>query len=253
MISAYVKGLGFWSPGYENLEAWMKNDRQDGVKVPPCRIVDSRLGRGTSRVTRMAVECAEQAAAQAGFDLSQIGSVFGSCYGELDIAIEQLDMMLTGDGVVSPARFKNSVHNTATGVLSIASKNRGFTTAIAAGHHILAMTLLEAMLVLKSGLAQEAVAIVADDSPREPLRSAAPEADFEPVGAALALSLSPDGALSKLTLFAGNEGERFSLPEPFRRNPCAPVIGLVEAIEHESSGAFVLSEPPAQAWSVKLA
>lgn len=252
MISAYVKGLGFWSPGYENLEAWKKDDRQDGVKMPRCRIVDSRLGRGTSRVTRMAVECGQQAAEHAGFDLSQIGSVFGSCYGELDIAIEQLDMMLEGDGVVSPARFKNSVHNTATGVLSIATKNRGFTTAIAAGDHTLAMTLLEAMLTLESGLVKEAVAIVADDSPREPLRSARKEADFEPVGAALALTLSPEGALAKLTLLPGVEGERFSLPEAFRENPCAPVIGLVEALDRRSTGAFVLSEPPAQAWSVKL-
>jgi hypothetical protein len=237
MISAYVKGLGLWI----------------GAGNPPCSVVDSRLGRGTSHITRMAIEVVERAGTAAKFDLSKVATVFGSALGELEIAIEQLEMMLSEEGIVSPARFKNSVHNTAAGVLSIATKNRGFTTALAAGDHSLPAALLEAILVLEDGLATEAVAAVADESPPEPLRSAKRENDFEALGVAFALDRSPEGALAKITLAANVDGERFTIPDEYLFNPCASALGLLRAIEAKKSGTYVLSSPPlAQGWSVRL-
>src|SRR5690606_36901418 len=160
--SAYLRGIGFSTPGFENLEAWLTKQEGDRTKAPRCKIVDSPLGRGTSRTTRMAAHCAEQAAPHARLHLATTSSVFESMFGEIDIAVEQLDMMLEGDGVVSPAMLKNSVHNTGAGILSIAAKNRGFTTALAAGPGVVGATLLEAMTVLHTGLAAQVVAAVAD-------------------------------------------------------------------------------------------
>ena len=76
-------------------------------------------------------------------------TVFGSAYGEILIAFEQLDM-IEREGVPSPARFKNSVHNTASGHVSIATGNTGFTTALAAGPATFAMCLLEAWVWLET-------------------------------------------------------------------------------------------------------
>jgi hypothetical protein len=200
----------------------------------------------------MAIECVERAARQAGFDLSAIGTVFGSAYGEIRIAVTQLDMMLEGDGIVSPALFKNSVHNTAAGILSIAAKNRGFTTSLAAGDHTLAATLLEAMVAIETGVAKEVIATVADEPPPEPLRSAKPEARFDAIGAAFALTREPAGAIAELTLLPGVHGEAMIVAPGLRENPCCAAAGLIERIEGRTSGTFVLSRPPAQAWSVKL-
>ena len=237
MITAYVKGLGLWT-GDEN---------------PPCKVVDSRLGRGTSHITRMAIECVERAAVQARFDLSQISAVFGSALGELEIAIEQLDMMLSEEGIVSPARFKNSVHNTAAGVLSIASKNKNFTTALAAGDHTFSAALLESLLAIDNDLVKQAVAVVADEAPPEPIRSARPDCRFEALGAAFALDRSEEGALAKITLAVNADGESLPIPEAFRHNPCAAALGLLRVIEAKKSGTYVLSSPPlAQGWSVRL-
>jgi hypothetical protein len=237
VITAYVKGMGLWT-GHEN---------------PPCKVVDSRLGRGTSHITRMAIESVERAGAQAKFDLSQVGTVFGSALGELEIAIEQLDMMLSEEGIVSPARFKNSVHNTAAGVLSIATKNKSFTTALAAGDHTFSAVLLEAMLILDDGLVSQAIAVVADEAPPEPIKSARADCSFEALGVAFALDRSPEGALAKVTLAMNADGERLSIPEEFGHNPCAAGLGLLRAIEARKSGTYVLSSPPlAQGWSVRL-
>jgi hypothetical protein len=237
MIWAYVKGLGLWT-GHAN---------------PPCKVVDSRLGRGTSHITRMAIECVDRAGIAAKFDMSQVASVFGSALGELEIAIEQLDMMLSEEGIVSPARFKNSVHNTAAGVMSIATKNRGFTTAIAAGDHTVPAALLEAILLLDNDVAKQAVAVVVDEAPPEPMRSARPECRFDALGVAFALDRSPEGALAKITLAQNVDGERLAIPESFHHNPCAAALGLLQAVEAKKSGTYVLSSPPlAQGWSVRV-
>ncbi len=237
MISAYVKGLGVWT----------------GDLPPPCKIVDSRLGRGTSHATRMAIDCAAQASQHAGFDLTQLAAVFGSALGEIEIAIEQLAMMLSEEGIVSPARFKNSVHNTASGVLSIASKNRGFTSAIAAGDHTLPATLLETMLLLETGKATQAIAVVADEATPEPLRSARRDNEYAALGAAFALDRSPERALAKLTLAQNADGEPLSIPTPFEFNPCAAGLALHALVEAHQSGTYVLSSPPlGQGWSVRL-
>ena len=60
--------------------------------------------------------------------------VFGSCHGEMEIAVAQMEMFQEDKGLLSPARFKNSVHNTGAGMFSIAMINKrggaGKTTAM---------------------------------------------------------------------------------------------------------------------------
>ena len=55
--------------------------------------------------------------------LSRLRVVVGSAFGELATLVEMLEER-ERDGLLSPLRFQNSVHNSAAGQLSIAHKNK---------------------------------------------------------------------------------------------------------------------------------
>ena len=46
-------------------------------------------------------------------------ALFASAFGEMQTTVDLLDMLNHGDGAVSPARFRASVHNAASGAFSI--------------------------------------------------------------------------------------------------------------------------------------
>ncbi|MEM7608922.1 MAG: beta-ketoacyl synthase chain length factor, partial [Myxococcota bacterium] len=120
-----LRGHAFWAPGFDSLEQFVAGEADESVKKPPLSFVPSRMRRATSLATRMAVECAHRAVHAAGFDLAHTATVFGSQHGEIQIAVDQMVMMEDGEGQISPARFKNSVHNTAAGLFSITAENKG--------------------------------------------------------------------------------------------------------------------------------
>lgn len=161
---SYVLGLAAWMPGRPDVETVVADQQiVDPSARPTCPDCNPRLLRGTSDLTRMSVNVGLQALRAAGVGRSAIPIVFGSAWGEIHIALQQLDMMLTDDGHVSPVVFKNSVHNTATGVLSIASENESMSTAIAAGRLTTAYALLEAQMQLEEGH-EHVLVIVGDES-----------------------------------------------------------------------------------------
>ncbi|MBK8168789.1 MAG: beta-ketoacyl synthase chain length factor [Sandaracinaceae bacterium] len=168
-IPIYLSGWALWTPGFPDADAWLANKRDASVEKPAAATIDSRLRRGTSVLTRVANEVAGRACISAGLSATEgMPVVFGSAAGEIQIAIDQLEMMRSADGIVSPARFRNSVHNTATGIRAITTGYRGFTTALAAGSLTTAMTLVEVAGLLASG-EERVLAIVADESLPAPL------------------------------------------------------------------------------------
>ncbi len=267
MNDAYIVGLGFWSPGFADVEAWRSQTPDESTKQPPCKAVGSRLKRGISQLTRMSVEVMCQAGAHAGFDLATCPTVFGSAYGEMQIAIHQLQMMREDDGVISPARFKNSVHNTAAGLFSIAHKNRGFTTAIAAGSNTVPLTLLEALLCVDDE--GHVLASVADETLPDPLGKEMPYGRFAALGVGFALSGKPGPApLARLQNLrtaprsAPSSAQYPSLSKTpsFLKNPSSPGLELLNAVLDKRSGTLQLSHEPhgplraeAPAWVVDLA
>ena len=65
MRPVHVAGIGLWTPGYPSPRAWLEGRHDPAAVRPTCALLDSRIGRYTSLVTRMAVEAMEQAAPQA--------------------------------------------------------------------------------------------------------------------------------------------------------------------------------------------
>lgn len=230
MRPAWVTGLGLWSPGFAAPEPWFDGTVPDpAVVAPSCEAVSSRLRRGTSLVTRIGLEVMGQAARRGGADLSRAAMIFGSAHGEVRTAFEQFRMMEEPGGRLSPVRFKSSVHNTATGLLSIAFENRGFSTALAAGGATFAMCLLEGLALLdRQG--GEAVIGLADDVLEEPFCQGPV---YRPLGVALSLAAErPDrGALAQLADFGyGEPLAEVRLAEDVRHNPTAAGLPLLEAV-----------------------
>ena len=167
MERANIDGLALWSPGIPSASAYLAGVIDEAVEKPPVDIIQSRMKRATSLMCRGAVEVVTHAARDAGWPLDSFATVFGSAHGEIRIAAEQMVMMQEASGVVSPARFKNSVHNTAAGLFSIGAKNRGFTTAVAAGNHTFPMALFEAWALLATGEADKVVVSISEEPPTE--------------------------------------------------------------------------------------
>ena len=181
---AAVMGVGAWLPGVPDVRALMDGARRDDADAPPARL-PVRMRRRTSLLIRMVAEVAAQASEQAGLSLGAMPIVVGSAYGELGTTMEMLHELST-ERSVSPFRFHNSVHNTASGYLSIAHENRYPATSLAAGWQTAAMALLEARTLLEDR-GGDVLVVVADET----LPAALTRAVATPVSAALILRALP--------------------------------------------------------------
>lgn len=238
MKPVHVTGVGLWTTGYPSAAAWVAQHPNPASTQPAPSLLRSRIGRYTSLVTRMAVEALEQAAAQGGASLPDVATVFGSAYGEIRTAFEQLDM-IEREGVPSPARFKNSVHNTASGHVSIATGNMGFSTALAAGRTTFAMCLLEAFAWLNAQSGDLIVA-VADEPLPEHLGDLG---RYEALGAAFLLSSRlPEKSLGQLSNVRNEcAGPPPRLPDDLVKNPCAVAVLLVDAVLRRRGGPIPIA------------
>lgn len=238
----YLHGRALWAPGYADLKAFLAGERDDAVTKPPSSIVGGRMKRGTSPMCRTAIEVVSQAAADAGFDPGTCATVFGSYHGEIEIAFHQLEMMRDGDGVISPARFKNSVHNTAAGLFTIGAENTGFTTAIAGGPHTFALSLLEAWALVASGEHDQAIVSTTE----EPLPSFLDEtSDHGLLGIAIALGAEAEGALAKIGVPTptAEAAPHPAVAEAFAGHVAAPGLALIHAVEDGWRGPLGLTPP----------
>lgn len=250
MRPAHVAGIGLWTPGYASAEAWFQEQHDPAVTRPACALLESRIGRHTSLVTRMAVNALEQAATHGGAELKTVATIFGSAFGEIRTAFEQMDM-IEREGVPSPARFKNSVHNTASGHVSIATGNMGFSTSLAAGEATFAMCLLEAFAWLEVHGGAVIVA-VADEPLPDHLASLG---RYDPLGLAVHITAEPlaGGGLGQLSDLRRRRREisSVSVPERLANNPSVAGLPLVEAVIRNRSGTVPV-ELRGEGWSVKF-
>ncbi len=190
MKTAFVRGLGLWTPGFRDPVSWCRTDHDPEALTPEAELLTGALRRRASTLTRMSTEVLQQAVGQAGCDPSKIPSVWATAHGEHGAASAILGMMHRGEGKVSPTHFHNSVYNTASGYASIATNNRAPSTTLTGGRDLVAITFLEAFCHLEAGAPD--VALVMADEPLQP--------PFEvtqtcvPLAVSFCLSARPDGA-----------------------------------------------------------
>lgn len=260
--SVYVTGLSLWAPGYRDLDAFLRGARDESVVDCGSPWVPARLLRGASRLTRMLGEVAAGACAAGGADPKTVATIYTSSYGEIETMVILLDAIFAGDGQLSPMRFKNSVHNAASGLGSIGTGNMGFSTALAAGDRSFEAGMLEA-IVLLGERGGDAIVAVADDRLPEPL---AGQARREALAVGVCLrSEWADGALAELRLVSAEEsvGEGASLPpassgsreEEHATNPAAAALPLLRAITEGRTATVPLaptSDDPRPAFAVSV-
>jgi hypothetical protein len=238
--------MGLWMPGFPDVTSWLGGRAVDGA-VAPNGPPNQR--RRSSLLVNMVADVAGQASAQAGVPLSRLRVVVGSAFGELTTLVDMLEER-ERDGLLSPLRFQNSVHNSAAGQLSIAHKNKTPAMSLAAGNDTVAMALLEALTLLALG-GDEVLAVVAD----EPLPEAiGPGRMTTGISAALVLGVDRDGAAAPL----GVLDDLLQVPAAPKvtdrpqevDGPCAAILPLIAALGRGHSGRVAVSPAEDPRWSI---
>ena len=230
-----VHGVALRTSGFPTASAWLSAKPSQELAQPDCSLLPSRMVRRLSRLTRMVCAVAEEAATQARLDLAKTPTILATTLGELRTTRDLLDSMVEHGGELSPIRFQYSVHNTALGILSMQSGNRGFSTVISAGYDMLAMAFIEAACFLADN-GGAAIVVAAEDT----WGSRFNQPDFDPLAVAFALTDEnrvdhvPLGSLTDMRV--DREAPAASIPSGLRENPCAGGIGLVEALLRGRTG-----------------
>lgn len=257
MRPLYITGVSLWAPGFPSLAAFMQGTHDAAIDDASCAWVPSRLLRGSSRLTRMFGEAAAQACAAAGRDPKEIATVYTSSYGEIETMVLLLDVIFRGDGQLSPMRFKNSVHNAASGLGSIGQVNTAFSTALAAGARSVEAGVLEAL-----GLANErggdVVVSVADDAIPPPL-GALDAREGLSVGVVISADPGTDPLARIVRVTQLDEpvplpAEAFGRPLPLglRLNPAAHALPLIEVLLAKRPGIVPLAYDASAPYAIEL-
>ena len=247
-----VVGLGLWAPGVPNVDAFSAGTLDPDHVDPPCRLATSRAKRGTSRLTRMLGEVFDQAVTEADTDPRRVATVFASAWGEIDIMIALLGQIYDEEPTLSPMRFKHSVHNAASGLVSIAAGNQRFSTALAAGHRSVEAGFLEAATVLQTGECDEVVVAVGEDRLPAPLDRFSGHD-----GLAVGFCLRSSGAGSGLATLSFparstiREGTFPTVDRRFQANPVAWALPLLSAITEQRASNVRLSGA-SRPWTVDV-
>ncbi|MCS6857096.1 MAG: beta-ketoacyl synthase chain length factor [Sandaracinaceae bacterium] len=247
MKPLWLSGLVLWSPIYPTLERFIAADALSSPEEEPeVSWVSSRLLRGSSRLTRILLHLAGQAVEKSGKNPHTIATVYASSYGEIETMVRLLETIFRGDGQLSPMRFKNSVHNAASGLGSIGQGNKAFSTAIAGGLRSFEAGMLEAIAWAQSE-GGDVVVACADDVVPPPLTVPVPHEAF---GIALVLSTerSPDSLGCITEIVPLSEAHPFpskvfgrTLPSTLPPNPSAHALPLFEMLLQQRGGLVPLA------------
>lgn len=252
-VTVAITGLGLWMPGYPTAVAWQQRQRDDAARKAVGLAFDRVNRRRASGLSRAIADAVEQAVVAAGDDPATVPVVVGSSIGEASTMIGLLDRMWRTTEPMSPAAFTVSVHNAASGLLSIAKKNVGFTTSLAADHDTPAAALLEGIGLVATG--HRAVVVVCADeaSPRSLLVQAA---HWDLVAAAVVLApAGAAGALTRLTMPAVGPSTvaAAALEDGMAHNPQVGLLDLVDAVQRGASGTIALDRGEGSGYMASLA
>jgi hypothetical protein len=250
-----VLGCGGFVPGFADLPSFARGEADAEHASPIGSLVPLRQRRRASLLSRAFADAYGEVLEKSGLDPQTVASVFGSALGEASTMIHLLDQMWLEAGALSPMRFTTSVHNSASGMVSIATANRGLTTSLGADFDTPAMALLEGMGIV---LSQRTPVIVccADEAPPEGLVTGTGKGGWDLL--AVAIAIGPRdvfrGSRSVLSGVGIEEatGSRPALTGSIARNPIAGLLDLALAIEEGASGRIRLDGGTGRGFSVRL-
>jgi len=248
-----VVGAGAYVAGFGSLDAWAQAAASDDVPAPDASIIPARQRRRASVLSRAAADAYASALGASGFDGAEVASVFGSALGESETMIELLDQMWGDAPMLSPMKFAMSVHNAASGLVSIATGNRGFTTSLGADFDTPAMALMEAIgWVLSED--RPVIVCCGDEAPPEHLVPGG--AGWALLTAAVTLApveqAPPDAPrLVDLDIRAGTLAPFGDVPG-LVRNPCVGLLDLVTGLSRGDTGVMPLDRGSGRGYAISI-
>ena len=249
-----VLGVGVWTQHYPNREAWQQRRAEPSQSPPRPSVLDRQCLRRASGFAKAMALAFEEASSQAKVDVGTVSTVFGSALGETGIMLRLLAQMLSGrEEDFSPMLFAVSVHNAASGLVSISTDNRAFTTSMAADYDTPAMALFEA-IGASFRFGTPTVLVCGDESAPDGLVG---ESDvFEGLSAAVVIEPGNREGPALAALEAlGKEPADLAPPDlhgPLARNPQAGMLDLVDAIVRGRRGRLRLDRGKGLGWTVRI-
>lgn len=230
-LNITIKQWSAWAPGIDNLQAWQQwanNEKQLEDRPLPKPRIPAMLRRRLDTTGNIALHCTLQCLQ----DNQHLPTIFCSRHGELNRTIGMLEN-LAEQIALSPTAFSLSVHNTNSGIFSIARKDHSPSTAISAAENSLMMGLIEAVGQLTEGRHSEVLVVISDAPLPDPL-SLFQESFAHPYGAAFLISQDE------------NSGESFTLtPEqtaPEQASQLPQALLLVRQLLNKTR-SFLISTP----------
>lgn len=248
-----ITGLGLWVPGFPNVAAWVAGAADAEAVKPVGAALDRVNRRRASGLDRALADTVAAAMQQAAVDVTTVPVVVGSSIGEAATMIGLLDAMWRHHLPMSPADFTMSVHNAASGLISISNKNRGMTTSVAADHDTPAAALLEGIGLVAAHGGPVVVACGDEPAPAMLVQHAPPWAMLT---AAVVLAPFAADAPHLATLRFVDEPATRSLDrfEPMlRSNPQIGLLAVVDAVARRTAGVVRLDNGTGRGYGVAIA
>ena len=253
--SCAIAGVGAFSARFGSASELLANTVRDTPAVAGGELLDKHSRRRASDLTKACAEVYREALVQSGFDALEVAAVFGSAVGEANVTIGLLEQLWRGPGMLSPMRFAASVHNAAAGVVSIGTKNTGFTTALGADFDTPAMALLEGMAF---ALVHDTPVIVVCADEGAPTNLVDEDEGWEFLACAVALApaaRAPDGAPRISAPARGGEAVELrapSLPRSLAQNPCVGLLDLIVGLSRRDQASVRLDRGRGHGYTVDV-
>ena len=161
------------SPGLADLDRWKTWAELDmtwpqNPNAAPADLIPAMMRRRTSSLSKLALQTAISLTEDQNIDYI----IFSSRHGELTRTVKLLEALLQGEEA-SPTMFSQTVHNTAAGLFTIATKRATPVTSLASGENTFHCALIEAAAYLSEHPGHQVLLVDFD----EPLP--APYSDFD--------------------------------------------------------------------------
>ena len=247
-LSAYIEGIGLLGPGLSN---WPdsrailagSSPYQPGKTVLPApALLPAAERRRSGALIKLTLATGLEAIIHAGLEASTLPSVFSSSGGDGENCHAICEVLASDDRQISPTRFHNSVHNTASGYWSIATGAMATSSVLSAFDASFGAGLLEALAqaVVEN---TRVVLLACDTAYPEPLHRVRPI----PEAFGIALVLAPQRskrALAQITVSL-TEATADALDDPTLESlrlaiPAARGLPLLRAIALQHEQQIVL-------------
>lgn len=251
-LTVFVEGIGLlgpglagWAQGRQCLDGSLAYESARSV-LPLPMALPSAERRRAGAVIKVSLAVGQEAVQAAGRQAKDLPSVFSSSSGDAVNCHEICTALASGDRLISPTRFHNSVHNASSGYWSIASGAMATSSVLCAFDAGFAAGLLEAMT--QCVVDDSAVLLVVYDTEYpEPLYSKRPIPDAMGVAMVIAprsserslARISLDGA-SFLTAAVADTMEDAALETLRQTIPAARALPLLQAIAKRQAKPVVL-------------